>query len=125
MVNNGSIDAVKATMEESRKKAERLVDVNTIQLCHIVQIDSLRLLWSCFWLLHIVLCRTIQTEPFFLLRFSLCTSFLWLCHTFLLSIRHMWCLSLMQCYKIKNYSIFAKYWFSCCVESGTFAQNLS
>ena len=31
MVNNGSIDAVKATMEESRKKAERLVDVNTIQ----------------------------------------------------------------------------------------------
>lgn len=31
MVNNGSIDAVKATMEESRKKAERLVDVNTIE----------------------------------------------------------------------------------------------
>ena len=31
MVNNGSIDAVKTTMEESRKKAERLVDVNTIQ----------------------------------------------------------------------------------------------
>ena len=29
MVNNGSIDAVKATMEESRVKAERLVDVNT------------------------------------------------------------------------------------------------
>ena len=27
MVNNGSIDAVKATMEESRKKAERLIDV--------------------------------------------------------------------------------------------------
>ncbi|MBP9997663.1 MAG: IS1634 family transposase [Bacteroidales bacterium] len=31
MVNNGSIDAVKATMEESREKAERLVDVNTIK----------------------------------------------------------------------------------------------
>ena len=31
MVKNGSIDAVKATMEESRQKAERLVDVNTIQ----------------------------------------------------------------------------------------------
>ena len=31
MVNNGSIDAVKTTMEESRKKAERLVDVNTIE----------------------------------------------------------------------------------------------
>ena len=31
MVNNGSIDAVKATMEESRKKAERLIDVNTIE----------------------------------------------------------------------------------------------
>lgn len=31
MVNNGSIDAVKASMEESREKAERLVDVNTIQ----------------------------------------------------------------------------------------------
>ncbi len=30
MVNNGSIDAVKTTMKESRKKAERLVDVNTI-----------------------------------------------------------------------------------------------
>ena len=29
MVNNGSIDAVKATMEESRVKAKRLVDVNT------------------------------------------------------------------------------------------------
>ena len=31
MVNNGSIDAVKTTMKESRKKAERLVDVNTIE----------------------------------------------------------------------------------------------
>ena len=31
MVNNGSIDAVNASMEESREKAERLVDVNTIQ----------------------------------------------------------------------------------------------
>ena len=31
MVGNGSIDAVKATMEESREKAERLVDVNTIK----------------------------------------------------------------------------------------------
>ena len=31
MVNNGSIDAVKTTMEESRHKAERLVDVNTIK----------------------------------------------------------------------------------------------
>ena len=31
MVNNGSIDAVKTTMEESRKQAERLVDVNTIK----------------------------------------------------------------------------------------------
>ena len=31
MVNNGSIDAVKATIEESREKAERLVDVNTIK----------------------------------------------------------------------------------------------
>ena len=31
MVNNGSIDAVKTTMEGSRKKAERLVDVNTIK----------------------------------------------------------------------------------------------
>ena len=31
MVKNGSIDAVKATMEESRQKAERLVDVNSIQ----------------------------------------------------------------------------------------------
>lgn len=31
MVNNGSIDAVKATMKESRKKAERLIDVNTIE----------------------------------------------------------------------------------------------
>ena len=31
MVNNGSIDAVKTTMEESRQKAERLVDVNTIK----------------------------------------------------------------------------------------------
>ena len=31
MVNNGSIDAVKASMEESREKAGRLVDVNTIQ----------------------------------------------------------------------------------------------
>ena len=27
MVKNGSIDAVKATIEESREKAERLVDV--------------------------------------------------------------------------------------------------
>ena len=31
MVNNGSIDAVKVTIEESREKAERLVDVKTIQ----------------------------------------------------------------------------------------------
>ncbi|WP_172409991.1 hypothetical protein [Prevotella sp. P2-180] len=31
MVNNGSIDAVEASMEESREKAERLVDMNTIQ----------------------------------------------------------------------------------------------
>ena len=31
MVNNGSIDAVKTTIEESRQKAERLVDVNTIK----------------------------------------------------------------------------------------------
>ena len=31
MVNNGSIDAVKTVMEESRHKAERLVDVNTIK----------------------------------------------------------------------------------------------
>ena len=31
MVNNGSIDAVKATIEESREKAERLVDVKTIK----------------------------------------------------------------------------------------------
>lgn len=31
MINNGSVDAVKATIEESRKKAERLVDVNTVQ----------------------------------------------------------------------------------------------
>lgn len=31
MVENGSIDAVKATLEESREKAERLVDVNTIK----------------------------------------------------------------------------------------------
>ena len=31
MVKNGSIDAVKATMEESRQAAERLVGVNTIQ----------------------------------------------------------------------------------------------
>ena len=31
MVNNGSIDAVKTTIEESRQKAERLVDVNTIR----------------------------------------------------------------------------------------------
>ena len=31
MVNNGSVDAVKTTMEESRHKAERLVDVNTIK----------------------------------------------------------------------------------------------
>ena len=31
MVNNGSIDAVKATIEESRFKAERLVDVNTVK----------------------------------------------------------------------------------------------
>ena len=31
MVNNDSTDAVKASMEESREKAERLVDVNTIQ----------------------------------------------------------------------------------------------
>ena len=38
MVNYGSIDAVKATMEESRKKAERLVDVNTIQ--HTVCLDA-------------------------------------------------------------------------------------
>ena len=30
-VNNGGIDAVKTTMEESRKQAERLVDVNTIK----------------------------------------------------------------------------------------------
>ena len=30
MVNNGSIDAVKTTMEEASKNAERLVDVNTI-----------------------------------------------------------------------------------------------
>ena len=33
MVNNGSIDAVKTTIEESRQKAERLVDVNT-ESCH-------------------------------------------------------------------------------------------
>ena len=31
MVNNGSIDAVKTVMEESRHKAEQLVDVNTIK----------------------------------------------------------------------------------------------
>lgn len=31
MVNNGSVDAVKATMEESRQRAERLIDVNTIK----------------------------------------------------------------------------------------------
>lgn len=31
MVNNGNIDAVKTVMEESRHKAERLVDVNTIK----------------------------------------------------------------------------------------------
>ena len=31
MVNNGSVDAVKTTIEESRQKAERLVDANTIK----------------------------------------------------------------------------------------------
>ena len=31
MVKNGSVDAVKATIEESREKCERLVDVNTIE----------------------------------------------------------------------------------------------
>ena len=31
MVNNGSIDAVKTTIEESLQQAERLVDVNTIR----------------------------------------------------------------------------------------------
>ena len=31
MVKNGSIDAVKSAKEESRKKAERLVDVNTVK----------------------------------------------------------------------------------------------
>ena len=31
MVKNGSIDAVKATIEESREKAERLVDVKSIK----------------------------------------------------------------------------------------------
>lgn len=31
MLSSGSIDAVKATMEESRQRAERLVDVNSIQ----------------------------------------------------------------------------------------------
>ena len=31
MVNNGSVDAVKAVMEESLQQAERLVDVNTIK----------------------------------------------------------------------------------------------
>ena len=31
MVKNGSIDAVKSAKEESRKKAERLVDVNTVR----------------------------------------------------------------------------------------------
>lgn len=31
MVNNGSVDAVKTTMEESRQRAERLIDVNTIK----------------------------------------------------------------------------------------------
>ena len=31
MVNNGSLDAVKSVMEESRQKAERLVDVSTIK----------------------------------------------------------------------------------------------
>lgn len=30
MVNNGSVDAVKSVKEESRKKAERLVDVDTV-----------------------------------------------------------------------------------------------
>lgn len=31
IVNNGSVDAVKTTMEESRQRAERLIDVNTIK----------------------------------------------------------------------------------------------
>ena len=31
MVNNGSIDAVNAALEESRGQAERLVDVNTVK----------------------------------------------------------------------------------------------
>ena len=85
-----------------------------VPLCHIVQIDSQHLLWSYIWLLHIVLCRTIQTEPFLLLRFSLCTSFLWLCHTFFISIRNMWSLSLMRCpihsnaLMLQNYYFFVK-----------------
>ena len=44
MVNNGSIDAVKASMEESRKKAERVVDVNTIQRAGDLEIDAE---WVC------------------------------------------------------------------------------
>lgn len=31
MIKNGSVEAVKATIEESREKCERLVDVNTIE----------------------------------------------------------------------------------------------
>ena len=44
MVNNGSIDAVKATMDESREKAERLVDVNTIKHTDARDIGAE---WSC------------------------------------------------------------------------------
>lgn len=44
MVKNGSIDAVKATIEESREKAERLVDVKTIKHTDAREIDAE---WVC------------------------------------------------------------------------------
>lgn len=56
MVKNGSVDAVKATIEESREKCERLVDVNTIEHTDAREIGAE---WMCLQAL-----RELELEKF-------------------------------------------------------------
>ena len=62
MVNYGSIDAVKATMEESRKKAELLVDVNTIQHTDAREIGAE---WVCLQAIRELLSGNQEWRPGF------------------------------------------------------------
>ena len=56
MVKKGSVDAVKATIEESREKCERLVDVNTIEHTDAREIGAE---WMCLQAL-----RELELEKF-------------------------------------------------------------